>query len=112
MTHLPVRALNLRLRPLARLAMIGLPLLGGCSWIGLGGGPDKSCHEPQAYETAQEAPSLQVPAGMDAPSDRAAIKVPPLDKPERKRAGSEPCLDEPPTFYPGRPRPGVAKTGG
>lgn len=105
MTHLPVRAL------IPRLALLGLPLLGGCSWIGLGGGPDKSCHEVQAYETAQEAPPLQVPAGMDAPSDRAALKVPPLDKPERKRAGSEPCLDEPPTFYPGRPRPGVAKTG-
>lgn len=90
-----------------------LPLLGGCGFmerVGLLGSGIATCQEPQAYEAAAEIPPLQVPAGLDTPPARVALKIPTLDVPERKRAANEPCLDQPPTYYPGRPRPTVAAT--
>jgi uncharacterized lipoprotein len=68
-----------------------------------------TCRDAQAYEAASEVPALQVPAGLDSPSARGALKIPVLDAAERKRAAGEPCLDQPPTYYPGRPRPTAAK---
>ena len=93
-----------------------LPLLAGCGFmqkVGLLGSGLEACHEPQAYESAQEIPPLQVPAGLDAPSAKGALKIPALDSPERKREAEEPCLAHPPTYYPGRPRPtaGTLKKG-
>jgi uncharacterized lipoprotein len=88
-----------------------LPLLAGCglaSKLGITPGVD-TCRDAQAYESAPEAPALQVPAGLDSPSARGALKIPVLEAPERKRAAGEPCLDQPPTYYPGRPRPTAAK---
>src|SRR5262245_1980231 len=52
------------------------------------------------YAGAQEMPPLQAPPGLDAPDTRNALKVPPLNTPERKRGKNEPCLDIPPTFDP------------
>jgi uncharacterized lipoprotein len=95
------------LRPLAGCLVL-LPLLAGCGFMeraGLLGLGLDTCREPQAYEAATEIPPLQVPAGLDAPPARGALKIPALDAPERKRAANEPCLDQPPTYYPGRPRP-------
>jgi len=39
-----------------------------------------------------------VPPGLDAPNTRNALKVPPLNTPERVRGKDEPCLDIPPPF--------------
>lgn len=97
-------------------ALLALPLLGGCGFmqkVGLLGSGIENCREPQAYESAEEIPPLQVPAGLDAPSAKGALKIPALESPERKREASEPCLAHPPTYYPGRPRPtaGTLKKG-
>lgn len=92
-------------------ATCALPLLAGCglaSKLGITPGVE-TCRDAQAYESAPEAPALQVPAGLDAPNARGALKIPVLDAAERKRAAGEPCLDQPPTYYPGRPRPTAAK---
>ena len=43
-------------------------------------------------------PPLQAPPGLDAPDTRNALKVPPLNTPERVRGKDEPCLDAPPPF--------------
>jgi uncharacterized lipoprotein len=89
-------------------AVFALPLLGGCGFmqkVGLLGSGIETCSEPQAYESAQEIPPLQVPAGLDSPAAKGALRIPALETPERKRADNEPCLDQPPTYYPGRPRP-------
>ncbi len=96
-------------RRLLVVALGVLPLLGGCKLLSATFSKE-TCHEPQVYETAQEAPLLQVPAGLDVPSARGALKVPPLDTPARKLSASEPCLDHAPTYYPGRPRPGQQST--
>jgi uncharacterized lipoprotein len=50
------------------------------------------------YASAQEMPPLKAPPGLDAPSTRNALKVPPLNTPERMRGKDEPCLDIPPPF--------------
>lgn len=92
-------------------AVAALPLLTGCgvaSKLGITPGIE-TCRDAQAYETAPEVPALQVPAGLDTPAARAPLKIPVLEAAERKRAASEPCLDQPPTYYPGRPRPTAAK---
>jgi uncharacterized lipoprotein len=50
------------------------------------------------YAGAKELPPLTAPAGLDAPNTRNALKVPPLNTPERVRARDEGCLDTPPPF--------------
>ena len=97
-------------RPLAA-AVCALPLLAGCGFaskLGITPGLD-TCRDAQAYESAAEIAPLQVPAGLDSPASRSPLKIPVLDTPERKRAAGEACLDQPPTYYPGRPRPVAAK---
>jgi uncharacterized lipoprotein len=50
------------------------------------------------YASAQELPPLKAPAGLESPNTRNALKVPPLNTPERVRGRDEPCLDVPPPF--------------
>ena len=58
-----------------------------------------SCsQDDKDYAGAQEMPPLQAPPGLDAPNTRNALKVPPLNTPERIRGKDEPCLDIPPPF--------------
>lgn len=76
--------------------------LGGCASFG-----DEKCHEPQEYQAAESVPSLKVPEGLSAPQNRGALKIPDVGDTARKRGPGDPCLDEPPSFYPGRPKPGL-----
>jgi uncharacterized lipoprotein len=50
------------------------------------------------YVGAKEMPPLKAPEGLEAPDTRNALKVPPLNTPERVRGRNEPCLDAPPPF--------------
>jgi uncharacterized lipoprotein len=50
------------------------------------------------YAGAEEVPPLQAPPGLDKPDTRNALKIPPLNTPERPRGKDEPCLDAPPPF--------------
>ena len=50
------------------------------------------------YAGAKELPPLTAPPGLEAPNTRNALKVPPLNTPERVRGKNEPCLDIPPPF--------------
>ncbi len=65
----------------------------------------ETCAKPQAYETAQEAPPLQVPDGADLPDTRNALKIPTVTAPERPQDAAS-CLDHPPPYGVARPRPG------
>jgi uncharacterized lipoprotein len=67
--------------------------LGGCSRIF-----SSNCNKPAAYANAQSVPLLQVPAGLDSPDRRAALKIPELNQPEARRVKGDPCLDEPPKY--------------
>lgn len=90
MKHHPPRA------SLLVAAVLLLPL-SGCSWMHHGKHSAK-CREPAVGGAAQNMPPLKVPPGLDAPDTRNAIKVPPLDEPERPRAPGDPCLSMPPSF--------------
>lgn len=87
--------------------------LAGVATVGLSGCAsfERNCHEPQAYERAESVPPLQVPEGLTAPQTRGALKIPDVDATARPRGPTDPCLDEPPSFYPGRPKPGASRIG-
>jgi uncharacterized lipoprotein len=61
--------------------------------------PLESCSQTNKdYAGAQELPPLKAPPGLDPPDTRNALKVPPIQAPERVRGKNEPCLDTPPPF--------------
>jgi hypothetical protein len=66
-----------------------------------------NCEEPQEYQAAVSVPPLKVPEGLNAPQTRGALKIPEVAETAKPRGRGEPCLDEPPSFYPGRPKPGM-----
>ncbi len=66
--------------------------LAGCSLVAV------DCHKPGVYAEAQSIAPLRVPAGLDAPDTKSALKVPDLTQPERPRGPNEPCLDAPPRY--------------
>jgi uncharacterized lipoprotein len=72
---------------------LALAVLPGCK------SKMQSCHQTNKdYAGAREMPPLQAPPGLEAPNTRNALKVPPLNTPERIRGKDEPCLDIPPPF--------------
>lgn len=72
--------------------LLGASLLSACNTFG------GACNKPTEYTNSESIPPLEVPAGLEAPDTRAALRIPELDTPERPRAPTEPCLDEPPPF--------------
>jgi hypothetical protein len=83
-------------------------LLSGCAsvpfaWMPFRHGEGKapkanSCNKPQLYEQAQGVAPLRVPAGLDAPNTRGALKIPELHEPEAPRQLTDACRDEPPKY--------------
>ena len=58
-----------------------------------------SCHQSNKdYAGAKEMAPLKAPTGLEVPDTRNALKVPPLNTPERARGKDEACLDYPPPF--------------
>jgi uncharacterized lipoprotein len=74
-------------------SVLALAALSGCK------SKETSCHQDNKdYAGAKELPPLKAPPNLDPPNTRNALKVPPLDTPERIRGKDEPCLDIPPPF--------------
>jgi uncharacterized lipoprotein len=74
-------------------SVLALAVLPGCKTRGT------SCKQDNKdYVGAREMPPLKAPPELQAPDTRNALKIPPLDTPERVRSKSEPCLDIPPPF--------------
>lgn len=67
--------------------------LQGCRALG------SSCYEPPPYTTAESAPPLEIPSGLDAPDTRNALRIPELKEPAPPpRKPGQPCLDAPPRY--------------
>jgi uncharacterized lipoprotein len=74
-------------------AALATSLLAGCK------SGKVSCRQTNKdYAGAKEMPPLKAPPGLDPPNTRNALKIPPLETPERNRGREEACLDAPPPF--------------
>jgi uncharacterized lipoprotein len=74
-------------------SLVAVSVLSGC------GKRMVTCKQDNKdYVGAQELPPLKAPPGLEAPNTRNALKVPPLNTPERVRGRDEPCLDVPPPY--------------
>jgi uncharacterized lipoprotein len=72
--------------------------LAGCNPFRRHAGP-KLCKEPEGYAQATEAKTLTIPAGLESPDTKNALRIPDLNTPEPPaRKKSEGCLDEPPSY--------------
>jgi hypothetical protein len=81
------------------LVVVFLALQGCRSIVG-------SCHDPQAYQKAQSAKPLDVPAGLEGPETRNALVIPALKEPAPPpRKEGDACLDEPPSYRTAKPQP-------
>jgi uncharacterized lipoprotein len=83
----------MRIPVILAVSVLALSALPGCKSRGT------TCKQDNKdYVGAREMPPLKAPPELNAPDTRNALKVPPLDTPERVRGKSEPCLDIPPPF--------------
>jgi hypothetical protein len=90
------------------LCLIALPAVrAGCHRDGV---RDEPCIAGQQYLKAQSVPPLRTVDGLAAPNTRNALKIPEVTAPLRVRSMREGCLDESPSFFPGRPKPGQKAT--
>jgi hypothetical protein len=74
------------------LVLASAALLGACRSASL------KCPKPGAYTGAQTVAALRIPASLDAPDTRGALRVPDLNEPEVPAPTVAPCLDQPPRF--------------
>ena len=82
-------------RLLPPLLMLATAMLSGCGSFTLF---EARCVRAEDYAGVVDNPPLQIPAGLQGQDPRNAVRVPPLNEPERKRGADEPCLDAPPRF--------------
>ncbi len=66
-------------------------LAGGCKSL-----RTRSCNKSSAYAAAPDLQPLKIPAGLDSPDTRAALKIPELNEPEAPRGPKDGCLEDPP----------------
>jgi len=82
--------------PLALLAML---VTAGCNPFRRHSAAEEVCKEPEGYAQATEAKSLAIPAGLESPDTRSALRIPDLSTPEPPaRKKGQGCLDEPPNY--------------
>ena len=83
----------MRIPTLLIASCLGLLVLSGCKSFGT------TCKQDNKdYVGAKELPPLKAPPGLDPPDTRNALRIPPLESPERPRGKNEACLDVPPPF--------------
>jgi uncharacterized lipoprotein len=86
-------ATHMRIPVILIASVAVLALLPGCKSAAT------SCKQDNKdYVGAKELPPLKAPSELQPPDTRNALKVPPLNTPERVRGKNEPCLDVPPPF--------------
>lgn len=79
---------------LATLATAML-VVGGCSlWR-----DDNECESVEEYQSAQAAPGLSVPAGLDQPDPSTRLSVPEEPLPVVPLSTNSACLQRPPNYF-------------
>ena len=82
------------------LALLATTLtIAGCNPFRRHSSADELCKEPEGYAHAKEAKTLVIPAGLESPDTRNALRIPDLSTPEPPgRKKGQGCLDEPPNY--------------
>jgi uncharacterized lipoprotein len=109
--NLPDRNVSSEPRTLAvkRLLAVGFLIAVVCVTSGCNpfrrSSANTTCKEAEAYAQAQTIPSLKIPAGLESPDTRSALRVPDLSTPEPPpRMRAQGCLDEPPPYVIAKPK--------
>jgi uncharacterized lipoprotein len=81
------------------LVLLTVLLTSGCNPFRRTKYADQICKEPEGYAQAQEGKMLTIPAGLESPDTRTALRIPDLKTPEPPaRKKGQGCLDEPPNY--------------
>lgn len=80
--------------------VVALTSLAGCSWFHQG---SPKCREPVMKAGLENGAGLKLPAGLDTPDTRGAVRVPELNEPEQPRGAKDPCLSMPPAYKTDQP---------
>lgn len=89
------------------LAVLVLAALAtaGCNPFRRHSAGSELCKEPVGYADATEGKSLTIPAGLESPDTRNALRIPDLSTPEPPpRTKDQGCLDEPPSYQLPKPQ--------
>jgi len=87
-----------RVRALRIVLLAAVPaVVGACSWFG----SDESaeCVSEEEYQSAEVAPRLQVPSGLDSPETAGRLDVPDGPLPDEPLSRNAACLQRPPDYF-------------
>jgi uncharacterized lipoprotein len=85
--------------------LIAMLVTAGCNPFRRNSAAEEICKEPEGYATALEGKTLTIPAGLESPDTRNALRIPDLttsEPPARKKGDG--CLDEPPSYTLPKPK--------
>jgi uncharacterized lipoprotein len=87
------------------IAVPTMLVTAGCNPFRRHSADSELCKVPEVYAEAKEAKSLTIPAGLEAPDTRNALRIPDLSTPEPPpRTKGQGCLDEPPSYVLPKPK--------
>lgn len=87
------------------VALLAMVVTAGCNPFRRHSAASELCKEPEGYAQAREGKSLTIPAGLESPDTRGALRIPDLSTPEPPpRKKSDGCLDEPPSYQLPKPK--------
>ena len=94
-----MKALTLGVTVLAVLAT------AGCNPFRRHSAETELCKEPEGYAKAVEGTNLKIPAGLESPDTRGALRIPDLNTPPPPtRTQAQGCLDQPPSYTVTKPK--------
>lgn len=89
-----VFSLGAAVRAMAALVSVALGAAGCSLWR-----DDDECASVEEYQTAQAAPELSVPAGLDKPDPSARLSVPEEPLANEPLSKNSACLQRPPNYF-------------
>ena len=87
------------------LTLLAVLVTAGCNPFRRHSAGAELCKEPEGYSQATEAKSLTIPAGLESPDTRSALRIPDLSTPPPPpRTKEQGCLDQPPPYVVVKPK--------
>ena len=87
------------------LTLLAVLVTSGCNPFRRNSATADLCKEPEGYSQAGEAATLKIPAGLQSPDTRNALRIPDLNTPTPPpRTKEQGCLDQPPPYTVTKPK--------